>query len=107
TIARRPPRRSQPDEQCPGERADALQALPRQLALDAAQAWASYQRTKASGYLDGSARRLALGALGDGVVPQVVEAIGRGILALDAVEEDGCRPQHGATTMQPGSVSRQ
>lgn len=94
SCGRRP--RSQHARQHP----DPLHALPRLLAQDAGATWAAYRRTDASpllaypwgqGWEDGVARVTdsvphrvdRLRALGNAVVPQVVEWIGRRIVAFD------------------------
>lgn len=90
----RPSRRSEPGEQHAGERADALQTVSRLLARDAEAAWLAYRRSDACPPLNfeaGIARvshgvpdRLArLSALGNALVPQIAEWIGRRIVAYE------------------------
>jgi site-specific DNA-cytosine methylase len=91
--ARGASRRPRSEEYSTQESADALQAVSRRVALDATQAWAAYQRqeTRAahgvSARLAGARWRDELKALGNAVVPQVVEVIGRAILAVDGASD--------------------
>jgi DNA (cytosine-5)-methyltransferase 1 len=97
--APRPPRQRRAVGQRAGEPANALHALSQLLARDAGQAWAAYRRENAEpvlsrwalGWEDGIARVAAgvparvdrLRALGNAVVPQVVEVIGRRLLEVE------------------------
>jgi hypothetical protein len=64
------------------------------MALDATETWAAYQRQEAatrtgrvSARLAGARWRAELKALGNSVCPQVVEVIGRAILAVEAARD--------------------
>ncbi len=87
----RTPRRSRDKQQRRGEHPDALQALSRLLALDSEKAWTQYRRENASAinHWESGIARVAtavparvdrLRCLGNAVVPQVAEYIGRHIL---------------------------
>jgi site-specific DNA-cytosine methylase len=94
--------RSGRNEQPPRERADALQVLSRLLARHSQEAWEIYSRQNASallnvwgkGWEDGvprvahgvPARVDRLRCLGNAVVPQVVELIGRAIMEHECGE---------------------
>jgi hypothetical protein len=67
--------------------------MSRQVALDATEAWAAYQRQETRRRTHGLSARLAgarwrneLKALGNSVVPQVVEVIGRAIMEIERRE---------------------
>jgi len=88
-VASRSPRQRRSQRRTPGEPTDALHPLPQLLARASEQAWAAYRRSDAGaaswGWEDGL-ERVAYGvpsgvdrrrALGNAVVPQVGEYIGR------------------------------
>ena len=90
-----PPRRSSDVKQHSGEHSDAVQALSRLLAHHAEKAWIKYRRSNAAAVLGWEsgiarvahgvpARTHRLAALGNSVVPQIPELIGRAILAAEA-----------------------
>ena len=92
-ITARPSLRRQPSQQRPREPSDPLYALSQLLARSAEQAWAAYRRSVAGSvgwHWEDGLVRVAYGvphrmdrlrALGNAVVPQVAEHIGRMILA--------------------------
>ena len=85
-LSTRAPRRPKSREQRPDEPSNAVQALPQLLAYDSEASWAGSSWEDAIPRVSTGEQNRAsrLKALGNSVVPQVVEIIGRAIMQAEA-----------------------